>query len=77
MTAAGGILAAVGSYLSGDMEMGTLMNIVVTALLAVFLRTGVKADTAEAAEAAPAGNYSYSYQDQDKLKTKRKAKAKG
>jgi hypothetical protein len=82
MTAAGGILAAVGSYLSGDMEMGTLMNIVVTALLAVFLRTGVKADTAEAAaaaEAAPAGNYnySYSYQDQGKLKTKRKAKAKG
>ena len=45
MTAAGGILAAVGAYFSGDMEMGTMINIVVTSLLAVFLRKGVKSDT--------------------------------
>tara|TARA_B100001113_G_scaffold276353_1_gene230932 strand:- start:586 stop:759 length:174 start_codon:yes stop_codon:yes gene_type:complete len=45
MTAAGGILAAVGAYFSGDMEIGTMINIVVTSLLAVFLRKGVKSDT--------------------------------
>lgn len=48
MTAAGGILAAVGAYFSGDMEMGTMINIVVTSLLAVFLRKGVKSDTSGA-----------------------------
>jgi hypothetical protein len=48
MTAAGGILAAVGAYFSGDMEMGTMINIVITSLLAVFLRKGVKSDTSGA-----------------------------
>ena len=48
MTAAGGVLAAVGAYFSGDMEMGTMKNIVVSSLLAVFLRKGVKSDTSGA-----------------------------
>jgi|TARA_R110000824_G_scaffold88618_1_gene217844 UDP-N-acetylmuramyl pentapeptide phosphotransferase/UDP-N-acetylglucosamine-1-phosphate transferase len=45
VTAIGGILAAVGAYFSGEMEMGVMINVVVTSLLAVFLRTGVKSDT--------------------------------
>ena len=45
MTAAGGILAAVGAYFSGGMEMGVMINLVITSLLAVFLRKGVKSDT--------------------------------
>jgi uncharacterized membrane protein YgaE (UPF0421/DUF939 family) len=48
MVAIGGVLAAVGAYMSGDMEMGTMINILITALLAVFLRKGVKADTGNA-----------------------------
>mgnify|MGYP003144256110 FL=1 len=45
VTAIGGILAAVGAYFSGEMEMGVMINVVVTSLLAVFLRKGVKSDT--------------------------------
>ena len=45
MTAAGGILAALGAYLSGNMELGMMINLVITSLLAVFLRKGVKSDT--------------------------------
>ena len=45
MTAAGGVLAAVGAYFSGEMEMGVMMNVVITALLALFLRKGIKKDT--------------------------------
>ena len=45
MTAAGGVLAAVGAYFSGEMEMGVMINVVVTALLALFLRKGIKKDT--------------------------------
>jgi membrane protein implicated in regulation of membrane protease activity len=45
MTAAGGILAAVGAYFSGNMELGMMINLVITSLLAVFLRKGVKSDT--------------------------------
>ena len=45
MTAAGGILAAVGAYVSGEMELGMMLNLVITSLLAVFLRKGVKSDT--------------------------------
>ena len=48
MTAVGGILAAIGAVLSGDMELGTAINVVVTSLLAVFLRKGVKNDTSGA-----------------------------
>jgi hypothetical protein len=56
LTAAGGVLAAVGAYLSGEMEMGVMLNVVVTSLLAVFLRKGVKSDTGDAAEADAAGD---------------------
>ena len=45
MTAAGGILAAVGAYLTGDMEIGTMVNKIITSLLATFLRKGIKTDT--------------------------------
>jgi len=45
MTAAGGILAAVGAYLTGDMEIGAMVNIIITSLLATFLRKGIKTDT--------------------------------
>ena len=45
MTAVGGILAAIGAYFSGDMELGMMLNLVITSLLAVFLRKGVKSDT--------------------------------
>jgi hypothetical protein len=45
MTAVGGVLAAVGAYFSGEMEMGVMLNVVVTSLLALFLRKGIKKDT--------------------------------
>jgi hypothetical protein len=45
ITAAGGILAAVGAYLSGDMEIGAMVQIIITSLLAIFLRKGIKTDT--------------------------------
>ena len=45
VTAAGGVLAAVGAYFSGEMELGMMLNLVITSLLAVFLRKGVKSDT--------------------------------
>ena len=45
MTAAGGVLAAVGAYFSGEMELGMMLNLGITSLLAVFLRKGVKSDT--------------------------------
>ena len=45
VTAAGGVLAAVGAYFSGEMEFGVMINLVITSLLAVFLRKGVKSDT--------------------------------
>ena len=34
-----------GAYLTGEMEMGVMLNVVITSLLAVFLRKGVKSDT--------------------------------
>jgi|TARA_R100001244_G_scaffold7157_1_gene9330 uncharacterized membrane protein YgaE (UPF0421/DUF939 family) len=48
MTAIGGIVATVGGYLSGDVELGTMINVVITALLALFLRKGIKNDTGNA-----------------------------
>jgi len=45
MTAVGGILAAAGAYFSGEMELGVMINVVVTSLLALFLRVGIKKDT--------------------------------
>jgi hypothetical protein len=51
MTAVGGILTAVGAYFSGEMEMGTMISVVTTSLLAVFLRSGSKSDAAGSSEA--------------------------
>ena len=48
MAAAGGVLAAVGAYFSGEMELGAMINVVVTSLLAVFLRVGIKTATGAA-----------------------------
>ena len=48
MAAAGGVLAAVGAYFSGEMELGAMINVVVTSLLAGFLRVGIKTDTGAA-----------------------------
>ena len=42
MTAIGGIMTAIGAYLSGEMELGMAINLSVTSLLAIFLRKGVK-----------------------------------
>ena len=41
MTAIGGIMTAIGAYLSGEMEIGMAINLSVTSLLAMFLRKGV------------------------------------
>jgi hypothetical protein len=42
LVAIGGILTAVGAWLSNDMELGTMISVVTTSLLAVFLRKGIK-----------------------------------
>ena len=36
------ILSAAGGYFSGELEMGAASNVVVTSVLAIFLRHGVK-----------------------------------
>jgi hypothetical protein len=43
MVAIGGVLTAVGAWMSNDMELGTMISVVTTSLLAVFLRKGIKA----------------------------------
>ena len=50
-TAIAAIIGAVGGYFTGDLELGEMMQLVVTSGLAVFLRHGVK-KTEVAAEAA-------------------------
>jgi len=54
MMAAGGVLTAVGAYLSGELELGMMLNLVITSLLAVFLRKGIKSDTGAAEATAVA-----------------------
>lgn len=54
MMAAGGVLTAVGAYLSGELELGMMLNLVITSLLAVFLRKGITSDTGAAAATAVA-----------------------
>ena len=59
-----GITTAVGAYYTGDIDLASTMQIVVTSVLALFLRHGV-AKSERAAKIKPAGNYaagsSYSY----------------
>ena len=42
LVAIGGVLTAVGAWMSGDMELGTMISVVTTSFLAVFLRKGIK-----------------------------------
>ena len=58
-----GITTAVGAYFTGDIDLASTMQIVVTSVLALFLRHGV-AKSERAAKSKPAGNYasgSYNY----------------
>ena len=58
-TAVAAIIAALGGYFTGELEMAEMLQLIVTSGLAVFLRIGVKksevaADAAiEAAKAIP------------------------
>ena len=54
-----GIVTAVGAYFTGDIDLAAALQIVVTSVLALFLRHGV-AKSEKAAANKPAGNYSNS-----------------
>ena len=41
----GALLAAVGLYLQGNIELGAAVQLAVTALLGIFVRRGIKTDT--------------------------------
>ncbi len=41
-TAITGAIAGVAGYFTGDLELGAAANVVITSLLALFLRHGVK-----------------------------------
>ena len=41
----GALLAAVGLYLQGQIELGAAVQLAVTALLGIFVRRGIKTDT--------------------------------
>ena len=45
ITGIGAILGAAGAYLQGSLEMAEAIQLAVTALLAMFVRAGVKSDT--------------------------------
>ena len=42
ISALGAILAAAGGVMSGSLELGAAINVIVTSVLAIFLRHGVK-----------------------------------
>ena len=42
IAAIGSIVASIGGMISGDLEMSAAVNIIVTSLLAIFLRHGIK-----------------------------------
>jgi hypothetical protein len=46
ITAALAVLSAVGAYLAGDATLAEAGQLAFTAVMAVFIRSGVKADTA-------------------------------
>ena len=50
-TAVAAIIAAIGGYFTGELEMAEMLQLVVTSGLAVFLRMGVK-KSEDAADAA-------------------------
>ena len=41
-TAIAGALAGVAGYFTGELELGAAINVVITSLLAIFLRHGIK-----------------------------------
>jgi hypothetical protein len=53
-TAVAAIIAAVGGYFTGELEMAEMLQLIVTSGLAVFLRIGVKKSQNAATEAATA-----------------------
>ena len=54
-TGLAGILTAVGGYFTGELELGSMLQLVLTSGLAIFLRAGVQKSTAAANAAASAG----------------------
>lgn len=47
ITALGAMLVAIGGYLTGEIEMGQAVTLGFEALLAVFIRVGIKTDVGE------------------------------
>tara|TARA_R100000664_G_C2721989_1_gene115160 strand:- start:718 stop:924 length:207 start_codon:yes stop_codon:yes gene_type:complete len=54
-TGLAGILTALGGYFTGELELGAMMQLVLTSGLAIFLRAGVQKSTDAANAAAAAG----------------------
>ena len=50
-----GILTAIGGYFTGELELGAMMQLILTSGLAIFLRAGVQKSTDAAKAAAEAG----------------------
>jgi len=55
-TAVAAIIAAIGGYFTGELEMAEMLQLVVTSGLAVFLRMGVKKSEVAADAAAEAAS---------------------
>ena len=55
-TAVGAIIAALGGYFTGELELAEMMQLVVTSGLAVFLRIGVMKSEVAANAAAEAAS---------------------
>lgn len=51
MTGIGALLAACGLYLQGQIELGAAVQLAVTAMMGIFIRKGIKTDTAPAEDA--------------------------
>ena len=54
-TGLAGILTAVGGYFTGELELGSMLQLVLTSGLAIFLRAGVQKSTDAVNAAASAG----------------------
>ena len=54
-TGLAGILTALGGYFTGELELGAMMQLILTSGLAIFLRAGVQKSTDAANAAAEAG----------------------
>ena len=45
LTGIGALLASAGLYLQGEIQLGAAIQLAVTALLGIFVRSGIKTDT--------------------------------